>query len=307
MERLLVTGGGGFLGSHFLAKTALYSRYEVVAAGRGQALCDPRGRHVQVDCGDADQLRSLVKDVRPRLILNLAGSIVPDFGELVRLNVLAVESMLAAARDLPGKTRVVLIGSAAEYGFPPRSPIDEKAALSPVSLYGLTKAMQAELAAYYRRQFPDSLEIVIARLFNLLGSGLSNRLALGSFVEQIVAAEKQGRAAILRVGNLESRRDFLHVDDVVSALESLLEVASPRPDYVVASGKSLRIGDLVDRLIRLSGHPVSIEIAPDRMRGQDVSDIAGNAEALQTDTGWRARRDPTDGLPEMLTDSRTRL
>ena len=166
--------------------------------------------------------------------------------------------------------------------------------------------MQTECAAFYRRSYPDCMDTVIARVFNVLGSGLSNRLALGSFSEQIATAERQGTPARLQVGNLESRRDFLHIDDVVRALDAILVVEKPRPIYVVASGTSLRIRDLVEQLIAESGHPISLEVDPARMRNQDVSDVYGSPAALNLDAGWTPMRDARDALPDMLASARTR-
>ena len=171
------------------------------------------------------------------------------------------------------KTRILLIGSAAEYGSPKKLPISELEPTRPLSMYGLSKAMQTQSSAQYYADV-HGLFVLIARTFNMTGEGISAALAAGAFSRQIASA-KDGDT--ITVGNLETERDFLAVDEVVARYVFLLEHGETGSVYNICSGKPTKMSVLLDEMIRASGKSLDVVVDPSRFRDRDVSRIYGDS------------------------------
>lgn len=296
--RLLVVGAGGFLARHLLRRLAEDASCELITIGREAVAGLDGAVHHSLDCGDLGRLKEVIEAEAPDRIVCLAGSSGPGFGVMLRYNVEVAEAVLSASAKLrkAEPVRVVLAGSAAEFGIPVSLPVTEEAALSPCNEYGLTKSLQTRLADYYRRTAGDHLRVSVAHLFNLIGPGTPTRLVFGSFVDQLA---RTGPGEALRVGNLESERDFIHVADVAEALIAMLSLENPAPSYVVASGRAVRIRDLLDHLIAISGREVRIESDPGRKSVFDVPCIYGSSAKLSRETAWSPRRTAEEAIAEM--------
>lgn len=301
-SRTLVAGAGGFLARHLLRRLAQDPACELVTVGRTPPGLPGGIRHHTLDCGDCDRLKEVVRSEAPDRIVSLAGSSGPGFGEMLRYNVGVAGAILAAASERPGETpvRIVLAGSAAEFGLPSELPVTEAAELLPRSEYGLAKSLQTRLAEYHRRVSGGRLRVSVAHFFNLIGPGSPARLVFGSFVEQIAGSAPGGA---LRVGNLETERDFVHVADAAEALVAILSLAEPAPSYVVSSGRPVRIRDLLEHLVRVSGREVRVETDAARASAFDVPRIYGDSSRLTRETGWTPRRTPEAAVEEMWEES----
>jgi len=294
----MVIGAGGFLARHLLRRLAEEGCCDLITIGREVAAGVDGAVHYSFDCGDLERLKAVISAEAPDRIVSLAGSSGPGFGEMLRYNVEVAEAVLSEAAKCrkPEPVRIVLAGSAAEFGIPSSLPVTEEAALVPRNEYGLTKSMQTRLAGYYRRIAGDRVQVSVAQLFNLIGPGSPKRLVFGSFVDQL---SRTAPGEALRVGNLESERDFIHVDDVASALLAMLSIEQPAPAYVVASERAVRIRDLLDHLIRISGREVGIEADPARKSAFDVPRIYGSSAKLTRETGWAPQRTAEEAIAEM--------
>lgn len=242
-------------------------------------------------------------EVRPTHILNCAGTTQGGEQQLNRYNVAVAETIFSTLKEISEseeagrgqpRSRVVLIGSAAEYGLPETEPVTENHPLNPINDYGRSKKQQTELALRHDGAVAD---VNVARVFNLLGIGLSRQLVMGSFVEQIQAMGSKG---ILEVGNLETSRDFLDVADAVRAIDLLLAGKGARTVYQLASGRAVRIRDLVDTLIGESGKEIEIRVDPARLRSGDIRSITGSVHALTEDTAWVPQRSAEQSVAEMM-------
>jgi GDP-4-dehydro-6-deoxy-D-mannose reductase len=193
----------------------------------------------------------------------------------------------------------VTIGSAAEIGSTAASilPVTEDVACSPDSAYGQSKLEVTRLALAER--LDSSLEIVVARPFNLIGPGLSPQLSLGSFAQQAVSVLR-GEAVAVRCGSLDARRDFVDIRDAVQAYVALAERGRARQVYNVCAGRSYRIGDLLERLIGLTGAPLRVVIDPARCRPGELPDIYGDHSKITREVGWRPRIPINRSLAELL-------
>ena len=295
--RVLVTGAAGFFGRHLCRHLAAAGDTVVGTRMRGERGLDGFETH-DLDVRDAPAVAALVGDLKPDAVVHLAA--LSHVGESWRhpeayfqANVLGAEAVFQAA----GAARVVFVSSAEVYGNVDESeqPISDLAPLAPRSPYALTKAAAERLGL--------ARGVVVARCFNLVGPGQAPTFALPSFAGQLAAIGRGEREPLLRVGNLSARRDYVHVDDAAEALRLLLVQGAPATTYNVASGEARSIGELLERLIALSGLAVQVEPDPSLLRPIDTPLLCGSAERL-TALGWSPRRSLDVALAELWAAAR---
>jgi GDP-4-dehydro-6-deoxy-D-mannose reductase len=129
--------------------------------------------------------------------------------------------------------------------------------------------------------------VLITRSFNHAGPRQSDAFVTSNFARQIAEIERARREPVLRVGNLEARRDLTDVRDTVRAYRLIVQHGQPRRPYNVCSGRAHSIAELLDVLIGLSRVKVRVEVDPSRLRPSEVPILVGNASRLQHETGWR--------------------
>lgn len=143
------------------------------------------------DLTDTNSTRELISRLRPSVIFHMAGDFTNKYEFDYSINSLGARNIIEALLAENINARVVLIGSAAEYGvvLPHENPIKENQVLRPVSVYGLTKSFQTQLGIYFAHN--SSIEVMVARMFNLLAPGLSERLFVGRVEKQIASLVSQ--------------------------------------------------------------------------------------------------------------------
>ncbi len=280
-----MTGAAGFVGRRLVPRLE-GAGWEVTAHDR------------ELDVSDEVAVEGRVTRVKPDLIVHLAAiTSVPESrsapGRTFAVNYLGTHAVLEAARRAAPEARLLLVGSADCYGSAqPGSPaFTEHSPLVPGSPYACTKAAADLLGAAYQAR---GLDVVRTRSFNHSGPGQSDVFVLPSFARQAVEIAAGTREPLLRVGNLESRRDFLDVDDVIEAYLALIEPSVPAGAYNVASGVAHRVGDALAAILELAGAEAEIQVDPDRLRPTDLA--VGDATRLREATRW----EPRVSFPEML-------
>ena len=296
----LVTGASGFVGRRLLERLA--GKESVVGLSRGRP-DDVRIPWIELDLARASREPSLedhLAAARPSRILHLAALADPRACEhderlAVAVNVLGAQALFrAAARlDVP----VVFASTAAVYA-PSAAPLREDALLGPRSVYGRTKRAAEDAAAFAAR---EGARIVVARPFNHSGRGQSDRYALGAFAKRLAAA--RGTAEPIEVGNLDARRDILHVDDVIDAYLLLFERGVPGEAYNVCSGTAVEMGALFRGLAaRLGYTPEELaqrtRPAPGLKRRDDPDVLVGDPAKLKA-LGWLPARSLDQLLDEL--------
>jgi GDP-4-dehydro-6-deoxy-D-mannose reductase len=246
---ILVTGAAGFLGRALVARLKLRPELTLHLCDRQSA---PGGVFHHCDFLDGAAVARLVQETLPDQIFHLAGTLTNEYAKDFPANVETTRHLLESVRQGGRPVRVLLIGSAGEYGCvrAQDNPLREDHPLAPVSLYGWTKACQTMLMDYYHSV--HSLDLVMARLFNLSGAGASNQLFVGR-VEEQVKRLLAGEAQEITVGNLEAQRDYLPVAEAARQLERVMQFGQSGQVYHVASGVPTRMKDLLDELLRAQG------------------------------------------------------
>jgi GDP-4-dehydro-6-deoxy-D-mannose reductase len=317
--RILVTGAHGFVGGHLLellrAEHPDVEAFALVRPRGGAPGPRPGGATVlEADIDDAAAVASAVAIARPDRIVHLAGQSSVhhswiDPGATLRTNVMGVVHLMEAVRAASLRPRVLVVGSADEYGIVEGTgPVAEDTPLRPVSPYAVSKVAQGQLAMEYA--VPGGAEVLRTRTFPHTGPGRGEGFAESSFARQLVEVAAGRRAPVLSVGNLDVVRDFSDVRDVVRAYWLLLErgACAPRPAtvYNVCSGRGVRLGDLLRRLIALAGVEVEVRQDPGRIRPADIPVLVGDNARLRAATGWEPRIALDQTLRDLLEDWRAR-
>jgi len=218
-----------------------------------------------------------------------------DTARPLETNVLATEYLFDALRRSGVKCRVVVTGSSAVYA-PSAEPISEDGAIAPASPYAISKLAQEQLALHALQE--DGLDVLVTRSFNHTGPRQTPAFVAPSMARQIALIERGQMEPVIKVGNLEARRDLTDVRDVVRAYAALMRSGTTGVVYNVASGVARSIQSVLDALVSRAKIPVRVEVDPDRMRPNDVPVIVGDASRLTTATGWR----PAITFDQMLDD-----
>ncbi len=297
MATWLITGANGWLGGRVLDALGrtVADGDRIVVLGRTRPRA-PRGAlFVSADLLDPEGLGEAVKDVAPDYVVHAAGRTPPAAdAEVYDVNFWGTDRLLNALRSLGKPIRVVLAGSAAEVGPVAAAdlPITEDHPCRPTTAYGRGKLM-ATASALARR---GPLEIVVGRVFNLIGPGMPESLAFGRFAAHL--AEPSAGPARVPAGRLDARRDFVDVRDAAAALLTLATQAKPGRLYNVASGESRSIREGLDRLIALSGRAVVVAADPTAVRRGEVDDSRASVARIAAETDWR----PTTPFERSLRD-----
>ncbi|WP_292131045.1 GDP-mannose 4,6-dehydratase [Brevundimonas sp.] len=304
-QRILVTGGAGFVGRLLLSRLT----------GSGNNVLAPPGpgRTGGVDLADATSCKEMVEAFRPTVIVHLAARSSVVGGEtdpdgVWRDNFDATRNLASAAHRLGHPVHFVFASSAEVYGVAFNAgACAEDSAVMPVSSYGRTKAA-AEMIL--RDMASSRLRVTVLRLFNHTGPGQDERFVIPSFAAQIARAERSKDSASIEVGNLEAQRDFTDVEDILDAYVLVVQGPEPKASYVVfnvGSGRTRRIGDVLNRLLQNAKCTISVRTAADRMRPSDIPIAAGNFAKFQSAYGWRPQRDLDDTLAAILDARRAAL
>jgi GDP-4-dehydro-6-deoxy-D-mannose reductase len=309
---VLVTGAAGFGGSHLVEH--LLERGEQVVAldhpeARPEHLAAVRDRIAYLACdlaaGDAERVRAALAGREFRAVYHLAGlaSVRRSFGEMRRtleVNALATLNLLGALLRQRNPPRLLLVGSAEQYGAAPAGGegIAEEAPLRPVSPYALSKVWQEELGGFYSRT--ERWPILMTRTFNHTGPRQGPDFVCADFARQIARIEHRLEEPVLRVGNLSSARDFLDVRDVVAAYRLVLERGAAGSVYNVCSGRVWKVSELLRILLGHAVLRIRVEIEESRHRPVDIAVLHGDPSRLVNETGWAPRRALESTLADLL-------
>lgn len=285
-RRVLVTGSSGFVGTRLCAHLQSQG-YEVFGCDQVASKDDPARR--VCDITSTDDVAETLRWASPLdCIVHLAAiTFVPEAAKnpaLVReVNLNGTIHVIdALCEHVPG-ARLLFVSTSEVYGPPQTLPIDESHPLAPQNDYARSKA---EADEYCRSRFEsEDLDIVRLRPFNHSGPGQSDAFVLSSFARQIARMKAGKQERVIRVGNIENARDFMHVDDVVRAYELALVKGESGEAYNLCSGQSQRVGDALDALIEMSGLEVRIEVDRERVR-PGISEISGSHEKFTELSGW---------------------
>ena len=310
MKKVLITGASGFVGGwlaeHLLSlgNAEIYGTYLSEDSKESSPVKD-KITFLQADLSQRSEVEKIITDVRPDEVYHLAAlaSVGASFKDPVATfhNNIDVEIFLLESLKNSNltSTRVLIVGSAEVYGFvrPEDLPIDEGTPLRPASPYAVTKISQDFLGLQYHLSY--KMPLIRVRPFNHIGPRQGLGFVVADFAKQIAEIEKGKQEPVIKVGNLEAKRDFTDVRDMVKAYSLILEKGIPGDVYNIGSGKSVKIADVLDILISMSNTKIEKEVDPTKLRPSDTPDIVCNNTKIRNLTSW----EPTVPLSTTLKDT----
>ena len=243
-ETVIVTGASGFLGQHFICN--LSSVFNIISVSQ-KKLTQKNVENIQIDFSKTESFFELIAQKKPRCIFNFCASFENDRDESFEINVGFPQKLLDFLSQHKFKTRVVLVGSAAEYGFNQlNQPLKEDSSLFPISVYGCTKAMQSLLPSLYVTM---GVDVVYARIFNLYGKNINENLLPG-FLEKKINDLLRGKIKKIKLRPLTDIYDFIHVDEAIKLVKLLYEKGQSGNIYNVGSGAPVLVRDFVKQRLK---------------------------------------------------------
>ncbi len=292
-KKVLITGASGFVGHH-LIEQLLLEDYEIVAAVYGGEIDDRNGRvtSIALNLTEKESINQVVETTKPDWIFHLAALSSPaasfsDDNKTVVNNIVAQANLLSAAVTYTPTARVLVVGSAEEYGkvSVENLPISESCPLRPMSPYAVSKVAQDFMGLQYFLSY--GLPVIRVRPFNHVGEYQTDQFVLPRFAKQLALIEASKQDPILTVGNLEATRDFSDVKDMVRAYELAMIHGEPGEVYNLGSGNEVPVSRLLDILLSLSTADIKVKQDPARMQGSDVPRLCCDASRFTQLTGWK--------------------
>ncbi len=316
MGKILVTGAGGFIGSH-LTEELVRQGEEVKAYVRynsrdERGLLDDLPEEVQNgievvpgDLKDPDGVRKAVKGCDKVFhlgaLIAIPYSYVHPF-DFVQTNVIGTANLLNACLESGGLERIVHTSTSEVYGTAKYTPIDENHPLQAQSPYAASKIAADKLAESYYSSF--DLPIAILRPFNTFGPRQSLRAIIPTIVSQAIHHER------ILLGNVRPRRDFLFVKDTVRGFIALGKCDEAIGKVInIGTGRDISIGELVEKVLGLMGKRKEMEVQDRRIRPEksEVMQLLADTRLAQKLFGWSPQYTIEDGLRETIDWYQTNL
>ncbi|WP_238228966.1 NAD-dependent epimerase/dehydratase family protein [Methylorubrum aminovorans] len=296
-RRLLITGGGGFVGRHMLAN--LMREREpgdrIILAGRSSLPTHIDVENCKLDLLDSESVERLIQSLVPTHILHLAAvssvhQAANSPAQTWHNNVGGLLNLCTAVTKYAAGAQFIFISSGEVYGraFLAGDSLTEDTIPLPANLYARTKRAGEFLVADILGS--TSTSYVILRPFNHIGPGQDERFVIASFAGQIARIEVGLAAPVVEVGDLSAQRDFLDVEDVTNAYRAVVDASDKLPQtaiFNVSSGNARSIDQLLVMLKKHANVNFEIRLSPDRMRPAEIPFAAGNPTALIEAVGWK--------------------
>lgn len=280
MTTALVTGAGGFIAPHVATALRIHGVTRVIGHDLAARTRGPFDVFLTGPVDTPEAARALLDGAAPDAVVHLAGRFRGTEPQLATANVTVTRALVSALASVP-RCRFVSAGSAAEYGVPARADgrCAEDDLPQPVTPYGRSKAAATRVVL---DRLARGGHAVVARLFNVVGAGMSTALFLGAIVQRLKDALSAGAPPIVAVGNLGVRRDFVAVHDAADVMARLVtDPGAPIGVCNVASGVATPLTALTAALEQAAGVPVRFETDPSLVRADDPPCIVGDVSRIQ--------------------------
>lgn len=288
MKKILVTGHNGFIGSHLIQR--LQDKFHVIGVSNG---IDNKMTIKQIK---KDIKKITTSDVPKDIfcIIHLAAIADASYCEknpkaCFDTNLLGTQNILEVARKTNAK--VIFLSTSHVYGDPQRNPINENHLTDPLSVYAASKIAGEILCKSYSKSY--NMDISVARLFSVYGPGSPNYLVIHKIISQIL------RSNIIKIGNLFPKRDFIYINDVISALELILNKTRGFEIYNIGSGKSYSILQVCKILTKITSTNSPITSMKSLSRTNEIREICADCSKMKR-LGWKPITELSNGLKQTL-------
>lgn len=294
--KVLIIGITGLAGRHLYnllvgnEKHELYGTYHTNIKNPQDFIA---AKLLKCDINDVHSLESVLNQCKPECIFHFGAYVTVHNSfnnplSIFQTNIMGTVNLLDSIRIINPDCRILITGSAEEYGKIPQEmmPIKETYNLNPVSPYGLSKKMQEEIGLLYHKTY--GLDIIFTRTFHYSGPYQPLGFVFPDFAKQIVDI-RNGKQDFIKVGNLDAKRDFTDIRDVVSAYAALMKTGKIGEIYNVCSGRSISIRSILEMLISYSEGDIEVIVDETKLRPSDIPDFVGDNRKLKEDTNWQQK------------------
>jgi nucleoside-diphosphate-sugar epimerase len=301
-KKVLIIGSGGFIGG--AVKSLLSNDFQVYGAHSSPGSYSEKDS-IYIDLLKPATIEEALRKIQPQVIINCSG--IVENSEKAMLNPVFSENLLkevVKAKLRP--ERIIISGSAAEYGVVDKSniPVSEDAPLNANAGYGLSKLQETRLALKIGQE--HDLPVVIARIFNPIGKGMHSRFLIPKIILQ-VQEFADGKREVIEVSRLDSKRDYINVEDVALAIKALAKSPPKKLShdvYNIGSGKSTSNGELIELVIKNSSvkkQPKVIETSQDE---EPLVAIQADISRLKNEFGWSPIKSIDETVREIVNGTR---
>lgn len=303
-ERVMLTGGAGFIGSAVIEQLKEL-RCDVfvldnLSFGKRELAAVPDSRFFEVDILDHRATADCVRVIAPAWVIHLAAvHFIPYCNahpyESTNLNLLGTTNVLDALRTVASVEKVFFASTAAVYADSPTSVAETSPAI-PLDIYGLTKRIGERLMHEFH--VTTNVPCVIGRLFNAYGPHETNAHLIPEILRQVLEGKQ-----IIELGNLSTRRDYIHTSDIARAISKLMACQTGEFDvFNIGSGESFSAGEIVQFFERAINHPLVVDVAKDRVRKIDRALLQADITKIHRATGWTPQVDMQQGITALVQD-----
>lgn len=311
-KKILITGATGFVGSHLAEylvdkynDNEFYGTYLSDSSLKNLEAVRNHINLTKLDLSNEKEVFELIEKIKPSTIFHLAAmsSAADSFSspaESIINNIHSQVNILEGVRKLNlVDSKILIISSAEVYGDVDKNdlPIDENVNFRPTNPYAVSKLTQDFLGLQYFLSY--NLKIIRVRPFNHIGPRQSPGFVVAAFAKKIVEIEKGKGNGVLTVGNLEAKRDFTDVRDMVKAYDLAVSIGVLGEVYNLGSGISYKISDILNKLLSLSKAEIKVEVDKSLFRSIDNPDLVCDAAKFKKLTGWT----PEIGIDTTLKDT----
>ena len=285
MKKILITGSSGFIGKNLVE--SLLSEYEITGLSKKQK--NSKSEHVTKDISKitSKDFKNIFCVIHLAAITDL--KVCKDFpDQCIATNVLGTQKILESARK--NNCKVIYASTSHVYGIPKKLPINETTSTSPTSMYAGSKLAGEILCESYHKQF--DMDISIVRIFSVYGPESNNHYVVSNIVEQLKKSNK------IKLGNVNSRRDFIFISDVINAFKIILNNINGFNIYNVGAEKSYSIKEICKKFEKLHGKKIIIKSNLKQNSKFDAKNIICDATKLKK-LGWKSKISLDEGLKKM--------
>jgi GDP-4-dehydro-6-deoxy-D-mannose reductase len=288
----VIIGAAGFVGTYLITELSVRRQWNVAATKlASERINNKNCTFFDLDILDENAVFDILRNLKPDIIYHLAAqsSVALSWekpGLTIDVNIKGAVNLLNAVKRLGYNPRVVLIGSSEEYG--PTSaadcPIRETSPANPQNIYALTKHTQNLLGSLYAQVY--KMNIIATRSFNHIGPGQSPQFVFADFCKQAAEISAGKRDPVIYTGNLNVKRDFTDVRDVVNAYALLGEKGKSGETYNVGSGKAVELNAMIKQIINFSSKKIELRIDEKKLRLVDVPVVYADITKIHRCIGW---------------------
>lgn len=312
MKKVLITGVSGFVGQYLVEQLLTQNSSEITGIYRSEKSLDKLASLKsqitlkQLDINHREEVNDFIASIKPDYIYHLAAHAITSESfqnpnDILVNNITGQVNILEALRQNNlHDTKILIVSSGQVYGDvkPENLPITEQTELRPTNPYAVSKITQDYLGLQYYLAY--KLFTIRVRPFNHIGPRQDIKLVVPAFAKQIAEIENGLKEPVILVGNLQSKRDFTDVRDIVRAYILLIEKGQAGEVYNIGSGVSIKIHDMLEKLLSYSKVKVTIKVDEARLRPGDIEDIRADHTKLTQLTGWKPEIPIDNTLQEIL-------